>query len=735
MLLYFLCVPKYRNIKLGKDTDEPEFSYLQWFSMVFAAGVAVGLFFFGVAEPMWHFHGWGGARWMDADMSDTEKANHALMVTYFHWGLHGWVPYCLIGALMSLMAYRRDLPLSMRSCLYPLWGKGIEGWKGDAIDVLSIVCTLFGVCTSLGIGVRQLNVGLIRLDRGTYAGEDLYGRQYHLAQDGDGDKLPDRAFCSGADCHKGRLGIRYDISSQSAIIAGVTFLATCSVVLGLKNGIARLSYFAFGMGMILLLSVLFMDDTMYILDALTTSFGYYLWYLPKISWETDAWARLGADHGWSRNGPGVEASVVIEGDNYGGPDGQGGDEGWMHSWTIFYWGWWISWAPFVGTFLARISKGRTLGEFIMFTLILPVLYCVLWFGVFGGAGIRMQFEALYNNDDWDCGFSPTAGDVKSTRLEKSGFEAKHNQAYTVNLWCLDTEDIFFDMLGSYGSRQLSYALTGYSWICLLLYFITSSDSGSFVIDILAANGDPDPPLFQRVLWAITEGAAATALLKGGGGDPDRGLKALQAVSVVSGLPFTIVLMYMSHALYIAVQEEVGDLDEFRPDFRTSCLELTWKTASRLYALIAFPFVYVWKILTKLDDDKTLVYTALAFLIFYFGVVLLLLAPMEANLRMIAGAFYMAFAAVVAYCRYSARKKLGIATGDLMTDYCIAVLFYPLALAQCEREIDLGPVRYAAAARETDDVEGGDSVRDAEATEIAKDVKEGAVLAYDKAHEA
>ena len=133
MLLYFLCVPKYRNIKLGKDTDEPEFSYLQWFSMVFAAGVAVGLFFFGVAEPMWHFHGWGGARWMDADMSDTEKANHALMVTYFHWGLHGWVPYCLIGGLMSLMAYRRDLPLSMRSCLYPLWGKGIEGWKGDIL--------------------------------------------------------------------------------------------------------------------------------------------------------------------------------------------------------------------------------------------------------------------------------------------------------------------------------------------------------------------------------------------------------------------------------------------------------------------------------------------------------------------------------------------------------------------------------------------------------------------------
>ncbi|KAK7248985.1 betaine/carnitine/choline family transporter [Aureococcus anophagefferens] len=576
VLLYILC-SKYAKIKLGGPNDEPEFSRVQWFAMLYCCGVAVGLFYYGVAEPMWHFHGggrrWGGARWMDADMNDNEKANHALMVTYFHWGFHGWVPYVVIGALMSIMSYRRGLPLTMRSCFYPLWGKAIEGWRGDVVDVLSIVCTLFGVCTSLGLGVRQLNKGLVRLDRGTYAGEDIFGGQW-------GDDPPQRAGCSGEDCHKGRLGILFNVKTQIVIVWAVTALATTSVVLGLKNGIAAISYVAFGMGMILVLAVLFMDDTMYILDAMTTSFGYYLWYLPKISWETDAWARLGADHGWSRNGPGAEASVVIEGDNYGGPDGQGGDEGWMHSWTIFYWGWWISWAPFVGTFLARISKGRTLGEFIMFTLILPVLYCVLWFGVFGGAGIRMQFEALYNNDDWDCGFSPTAGDVKSTRLEKSGFEAKHNQAYTVNLWCLDTEDIFFDMLGSYGSRQLSYALTGYSWICLLLYFITSSDSGSFVIDILAANGDPDPPLFQRVLWAITEGAAATALLKGGGGDPDRGLKALQAVSVVSGLPFTIVLMYMSHALYIAVQEEVGDLDEFRPDFRTSCLELTWKTVPK-----------------------------------------------------------------------------------------------------------------------------------------------------------
>ena len=428
-------------------------------------------------------------------MNDNEKANHALMVTYFHWGFHGWVPYVVIGALMSIMSYRRGLPLTMRSCFYPLWGKAIEGWRGDVVDVLSIVCTLFGVCTSLGLGVRQLNKGLVRLDRGTYAGEDIFGGQW-------GDDPPQRAGCSGEDCHKGRLGILFNVKTQIVIVWAVTALATTSVVLGLKNGIAAISYVAFGMGMILVLAVLFMDDTMYILDAMTTSFGYYLWYLPKISWETDAWARLGADHGWSRNGPGVEASVVIEGDNYGGPDGQGGDEGWMHSWTIFYWGWWISWAPFVGTFLARISKGRTLGEFIMFTLILPVLYCVLWFGVFGGAGIRMQFEALYNNDDWDCGFSS----VKSTKLTDNGLHATHNQAYHVNLWCLSTEDVLFDQLGSYGSRELSYCLTGFAWIALLLYFITSSDSGSYVDDLLGSSGLSKPPALQKIYWGFTEGA-------------------------------------------------------------------------------------------------------------------------------------------------------------------------------------------------------------------------------------
>ena len=664
ILIYFLFCPKYANLKFGKEDDEPEFSNLQWFSMVFAAGVAVGLFFYGVAEPMWHFHDWGGSRF--ADMNDVERANHSLMVTYYHWGLHGWIPYCMIGATMSLMAYRRGLPLSMRSCLYPLWGKSIEGWKGDVVDVLSIVCTLFGVCTSLGLGVRQLNVGLIRLDRGTYAGQDLYGGDYDTSHN-----LPDRAFCSGADCKKGRYGIRYDSGSQSAIIAGVTFLATCSVVAGLKNGIARLSYIAFGMGNILLLAVLFMDDTMYILDALTTSFGYYLWYLPKISWETDAWARLNADHTWSSNTP-AAGGITIEGDNWGGPDGEGSRSAgnWQTSWTIFYWGWWISWGPFVGTFLARISKGRTLGDFIKCTLICPTLYSVLWMGTFGAAGLNMQFKTLYNNDDWDCGFSS----VKSTKLTDNGLHATHNQAYHVNLWCLSTEDVLFDQLGSYGSRELSYCLTGFAWIALLLYFITSSDSGSYVIDIIAANGMEDPPIPQRIFWAVTEGCAAIALIVGAGGDPNRSLRSLQAVSVVCGLPFTIVLMYVIHALWIAVKEEAGELDEDRKNFASTVVPNRPAPLGDVALFLrnaVCPVVAVRAVLAKIGDSLATFYSGLLFCLFYFAVTLLAMAPMEANLRMIAGSFYLAAMAVVTYSRQQTRKHLKIEHGDILTDACIS----------------------------------------------------------------
>jgi choline-glycine betaine transporter len=634
---------------------------------------------------MWHFNGYSTPRF--SDLNDNERANHSLMITYFHWGIHGWVPYVIIGALMAIMSYRRGLPMTMRSCFYPLWGKGIEGWRGDLVDVISIVCTLFGVCTSLGLGVRQLNMGLVRLDRGRYAGSDLFGGAYD-------EDPPRKAACVSDDCTKGRLGVDFDVRTQCLIIAFVTLLATCSVLSGLHRGIAVLSYVSFCLGMVLVTSVLFMGDTMYILDAICSSFGFYLWYLPKISWETDAWARAGAQHDWEGNTPG-RGAIGIQGNPdsaYGPPDGLGAGEGWMHAWTIFYWGWWISWGPFVGTFLARISKGRRLGEFILFTLIMPTLYCVFWFGVLGSEGIRMQFEALRGTDDFDCGFSPPAGDTLSTRMA-GPFHAKHNQAYTVNLWCLSTEDVLFDQLGSYGSRQLSYVMTGWAWVGLLLYFITSSDSGSFTMDMIAANGDPHPPKIQTVIWSFTEGLAAIALVKGAGGDSDRSLRSLQAVSVVAGLPFTVVLMYMIHALWIACREEAGEIDEERRNFRTQCVPGTMSgfmtfvgDLPKIAEAVFLPWLPVGRNLRACGVANANVYSALSGLIFYFAIVLLAMCPIEANLRMISGAWYLAFATIVAYTRYATRQFLKIQHGDLLTDMCIATLFYPLALVQHDKEL-------------------------------------------------
>ena len=776
-VIIYLMLTKYGNIKFGGDDAEPEFSKLQWFGMMYTCGVAVGLFFYGVSEPVWHYKATGSGAWAlrSADMNDGDRANYALMQTYFHWGIHGWIPYVLIGALLAIMSYRRGLPMTMRSCFYPLWGKQIEGWRGDIIDVLSIMCTLFGVCTSLGLGVRQLNQGLIRLDRGTYMGKDYYGSQWKANQDAsegdDADYIRRSAQCGerlAGECRKGKIGLEFNVRTQCWIVFFVTLAATVSVSLGLKRGIAVLSYVAFGMGMILVTSVLFMDDTMHILDAMSTSFGNYLWYLPKIAWECDAWARLNSDQSWT--GSAMGGGLGIDSNHVGTPDGLGAGELWLtatNGWTVFYWGWWISWGPFCGTFLAKISKGRTLREFIIYSMIVPTLYCVLWFGVFGGAGIRMQMQAEHMGlatTDHPAAFGNSKfSDTEPLGTNMKGFSnANHNQAYVVHHNSHSKENMFYDQLSSYGGKGMAYGLTGWGWLCLLFYFITSSDSGSLVIDMIGANGEQEPPLAQRIFWAVTEGIAAITLLAASDGDPSRALGGVQAVSVVCGLPFTIVLMYMAHALYIACLEEAGDLDENRASWRTICLSnldaggiaggvtlgavigaivgasVGFTTATQgakvgsvigfavgfpagavmskskagsnimnVFVAIFAPPITIWKVLSQVEgstgkgsdvmskEKMVLMYTILSAIALYFGSFLLICSIWEANLRMIAASLYLAFATVVAYTRYMTRTGLGIQQGDAMTDVCTSVLFYPLALLQCEEECALGTIGGAA----------------------------------------
>ena len=358
--------------------------------------------------------------------SDNQRAQDAINITLFHWGVHAWVVYSLVGILMGLVAYRQGLPMTIRSCFHPLIGERIYGWIGDVIDILSVIVTMFGVCTSLGLGVITLNSGINRMNS----------------------------------------DIEENSTNQIIIIWVITVIATISVVSGLKVGIRRLSEVCFFMGMTLMMFVLFYDDTWFLLNLYVQSIGYYFQWIIQLGFHTDAFAQLG-------NAP----------DKMENPT-------WMDSWTIFYWGWWIAWSAFVGMFIAKVSKGRTIRNVINATMTAPILYSFLWLCIFGGVGIKMEREAQLKNITCNS----TLGGQNSTESS--------NGLYRLS--CRGYSQMFFDVLGQYG-ENLEGFLFGLSMATIILYFVTSSDSGSLVIDCLSANGSPEPPIAQRIFWALTEG--------------------------------------------------------------------------------------------------------------------------------------------------------------------------------------------------------------------------------------
>ena len=628
-LLYVLANSQYRNIKLGKDDEKPEYSNLTWFAMMFSCGVAVGIFYYSVAEPVWHYT--GGNRF--AHLPDNERGTHSLMVTWYHWGLHGWIPYTVVGAVLGLMAYRRDLPMTMRFTLYPLIGERVYGWIGDLVDVASICCTLFGVCTSLGLGVQQINTGLVRLDKGTFRGVDDH---------------PD-----------GRTGMEVNTDTQVVIIWIVTVLATASVVAGLQMGIRRIAQVTFGLGMFLMLSVLFLGHTEFILNLIVETFGYYLWYLPKISFHTDAFELSGQ----------TPRQCVEE---LGGDSTLCGSPTWMDGWTIFYWGWWISWGPFVGMFMAKISRGRTLGEFIMGTLIVPSAYSFLWLGIFGAEGIYMERAAQIEGLTCDNQFSAVTNNVR--------------------LSCSGTAAMYFDQVTSYGSQGFGDFISLLSIIALILYFVASSDSGSLVIDIIAANGVANPPVIQKVFWAFSEGAAATALLVAGG---SQALSALQTASIVCGLPYTFVLFWVTQALLVAVKEEAGEVDAERKSLRSFLLSTDFKkhgffsSAGDIAIAMHVPFLPMARIAGKLAgkdsaDRFTFVSASLAWVA---TLMFIILSAHEEEWMMISASIYVLMASWMGFLRASVRKAVGCDRGNYFTDVLSCMCFYFLALPQMEAELE------------------------------------------------
>jgi choline/glycine/proline betaine transport protein len=432
----FLMLSRYGEVKLGPNGAEPDYSYVSWFAMLFSAGMGIGLMFFGVAEPIFHYTA------PPAGPGNTlEAARQAMVITFFHWGLHAWAIYIVVGLALAYFSFRHNLPLTVRSALYPVLGERIHGPVGNAVDIFAMFGTMFGVATSLGLGVLQVNAGL----------EHIFG-------------LPST------------------VGIQLALIAAITALATVSVVLGLDVGIRRLSELNIILAVLILGFVLIAGPTLFLLRALMQNIGAYLSDVVRLTFRTYAYE----------------------------------PNEWLGSWTLFYWGWWIAWSPFVGMFIARISRGRTIREFVMGVLLVPVLFTFLWMTVFGDTALWMQMN----------GIAPIA------------------QVVTDNM-----PVALFVLLEALPLSTITSLL---ATLLIVTFFVTSADSGALVISIIASGGSEEPPVWQRVFWALTAGVIAAVLLIAGG------LQSLQTAAIAGALPFAIIMVVLCYGLLRALQNERVD---------------------------------------------------------------------------------------------------------------------------------------------------------------------------------
>jgi BCCT family betaine/carnitine transporter len=448
----FLIVSPWGSVRLGGRDATPDYGYPGWFAMLFAAGMGIGLMFFGVLEPVYYF----GTPWGDEPLgvvrpftedgalieeNVAEARRMALAATSYHWALHPWAIYAVVALALALFTYNKGLPLTIRSAFYPIFGERVWGWTGHIIDTLAVFATLFGLATSLGFGAQQANAGL----------EYVYG-------------LPN------------------SITVQVILIIAITAVALISVLRGLDGGVKVLSEINMVIALLLLVFVL---------------------------------VAAGAGTILSEFGRGILAyfQEVIPLSNPHGRE----DTGYMQGWTAFYWAWWISWSPFVGMFIARVSRGRTVREFVTCVLIIPSFVCLLWMAVFGGAAIEQVIA------------DPASSAVKAQVIDS------YNPPLSL-----------FAMLEGLPFAAITSTI---GIILVIVFFVTSSDSGSLVIDTITAGGKVDAPMPQRVFWCTFEGLVAIALLIGGG------LGALQAMVISTGLPFTVILLLICVAIIKGLRAE------------------------------------------------------------------------------------------------------------------------------------------------------------------------------------
>ena len=447
-----LIVSPYGSVRLGGTDATPDYSYAGWFAMLFAAGMGIGLMFFGVLEPAYYFATpWGDAplgavrpftedgQLIEANVAEARRM--ALAATSYHWALHPWAIYAVVALSLALFSYNKGLPLTIRSAFYPIFGERVWGWTGHVIDIMAVFATLFGLATSLGFGAQQANAGL----------NHVYG-------------------------------IPQSVTVQVILIVVITCIALVSVLRGLDGGVKVLSEINMLIALVLLLFVMFAAGVVGILTEFVAGVGAYFQEVIPLS----------------------------------NPFGRE-DTGYMQGWTAFYWAWWISWSPFVGMFIARVSRGRTVREFLICVLIIPSFVCLLWMATFGGAAIA------------DMIANPETSAVKAQVIDN------YNPPLSL-----------FAMLES---LPLSSITSTIGIVLVIVFFVTSSDSGSLVIDTITAGGKVDAPMPQRVFWASFEGLVAIALLIGGG------LGALQAMVISTGLPFTIILLAMCVAVWKGLASE------------------------------------------------------------------------------------------------------------------------------------------------------------------------------------
>jgi glycine betaine transporter len=430
----FLAVSKFGRVKLGKDNEKPRYSYFAWFSMLFAAGMGIGLIFWGVAEPLSHFA--NPPAYLEGQTGSA--AGFAMVHCFFHWGIHPWAIYIVMSLSIAYFTFRRGMAPLISNTFYPLLGDRVFGAIGRFIDILAVFATVFGIVTSLGLGALQINGGLNAV-----------------------------------------FGLPVTNRITFIIIGIVTVLYLISSMTGLDRGIQILSKTNVVIAITLLLFVLIAGPTSYILNILTTTIGEYVSQFVTLSLSTNPFE-------------GYE---------------------WTKSWTLFYWAWWISWSPFVGLFVAGISRGRTIREFISGVLIVPTLLTFIWFAVFGGTGLSLQINE--------------GVDLVSTALS-------------------EVTTVLFEL---FSYLPLGNILSIIAMALLTVFFITSADSATFVLGMMTSNGDLNPPPVKKLIWGILQSSAAVILLMSGG------LEALQRMAIVAALPFMIVMVFMVFSLLSALRYE------------------------------------------------------------------------------------------------------------------------------------------------------------------------------------